>query len=72
VPARDPRGVFEAPGAEWAEPDIAAAAGHLRRLADDPALRAAIGARGQAAARARLGTAPLEAALAGIGLVRAP
>ena len=22
VPARDPRGVFEAPGADWAEPDL--------------------------------------------------
>ena len=68
VPARDPRGVFEAPGAEWAEPDIESAAADLRRLADDAALRGTIGSRGQQAARQRLGTAPLAAALAGIGL----
>ncbi len=68
VPARDPRGVFEAEGAEWAEPDIAAAAARLARLADDPAERAALGARGRATARARLGLAPVRDALAGIGL----
>jgi glycosyltransferase involved in cell wall biosynthesis len=68
VPAADPRGVFEAPGAVWAEPDLAAAASQLRRLADDPAARAALGGRAQAAARERLGPAPLAAALRGIGL----
>jgi len=68
VPARDPRGVFEAPGAEWADPDIAAAAAALRRLADDPAERAALGARGRAMAEARLGAAPLAAALRCIGM----
>ncbi len=67
VPARDPRGVFEAPGAEWAQPEIPAAAAHLVRLAENAALRAEIGGRGRIAARARLGTAPLEAALAAIG-----
>ena len=40
IPARDPRGVFEAPGAVWADPDIAVAADWLARLADDPAERA--------------------------------
>jgi glycosyltransferase involved in cell wall biosynthesis len=69
VPARDPRGVFEAPGAVWAEPDIAEAAERLRALADDPVLRAALGARGQAAATARLGPAPVAAALRHLGLV---
>ena len=68
VPASDPRGVFQAPGAVWAEADIAAAAAHLRRLADDAAERVALGARAQAAARQRLGSAPLAAALRGIGL----
>ncbi len=68
VPAVDPRGVFQAPGAVWAEADIDAAAAQLRRLADDPAQRAALGARAQLAARQRLGTAPLAAALRGIGL----
>jgi glycosyltransferase involved in cell wall biosynthesis len=68
VPARDPRGVFEAPGAVWAEPDIGSAAAHLRRLADDPAERAALGARGRAMAQARLGLAPVRAAVASLGL----
>ena len=63
VPARDPRGVLEAPGAVWAEPDAGAAAQALRRLADDPEARAALGARGQAKARAALGAGSLEAAL---------
>ncbi len=68
VPARDPRGVFEAPGAVWAEPDIGKAAEWLRRLADDPGLRAQLGARGRAFAGARLGTDDLRAALTGLGL----
>jgi glycosyltransferase involved in cell wall biosynthesis len=66
VPARDPRGVLEVPGAEWAEPDIDAAAAHLRHLADNPAARAALGARGQAHATAALGPESLLAALAGL------
>jgi len=68
VPAQDPRGVFQAPGALWAEPDLAAAAAHLARLADDPAARRALGLAGQAAARQRLGTDPLAAAVRGLGL----
>jgi hypothetical protein len=67
VPARDPRGVFEAPGALWAEPDIAEAAAHLRRLADDPAACAALAERGRRMAYRRLGDAPLREALRGIG-----
>jgi len=66
VPARDPRGVLEAPGAMWAEPDVGAAAEALRRLADDPEARRALGARGQAHARAALGAESLAAALAGL------
>jgi glycosyltransferase involved in cell wall biosynthesis len=68
VPARDPRGVFEAPGAIWAEADIDEAAGHLARLAADPSARAALGERGRARARARLGDAALRQALQSIGL----
>lgn len=68
IPARDPRGVFEAPGAVWADPDIGAAAAALRHLADDPAGRAALGAAGKAMAEARLGAGPLAAALAAIGV----
>lgn len=67
VPARDPRGVFEAPGAEWAEPDMADAVAQLRRLADDAAARAALAAAGQAMARRSLGAEPLAAALRGLG-----
>jgi glycosyltransferase involved in cell wall biosynthesis len=68
VPADDPRGVFMAPGAFWAEADIDAAAAALQRLADDRQAREALGLAGQAAARRRLGTAGLEAALGAMGL----
>ncbi len=69
VPAVDPRGVFEAPGAVWAEPSVPDAAAWLARLAGDPGLRASLGARGRAAVQARLGTAPLAAGLRAIGLL---
>ena len=72
VPARDPRGVFEAPGAVWAEADQNEAIGALRRLAGDAGLRATIGAAAREAATARLGTAGLAAALAGLGHGMAP
>ena len=66
VPARDPRHVYE--GAPWAEPDQADAVAHLRRLADDRTIRVALGARGREVAVARLGVAPLTAALRDLGL----
>ncbi len=72
IPARDPRGVFEAPGAHWAEPSVAEAAAHLQHLAGNPEARTALGARGRAAVMARLGTAPLATALRGIGLLAGP
>lgn len=68
VPAVDPRGVFEAPGATWAEPDVAAAAAWLVRLADDPALRARMGEAGRVAGAARLGPGPIADAVRGLGL----
>ena len=68
ISARDPRGVFEAPGATWADPDLGAAAAHLMRLADDPAARRTLGQAGRQAARQRLGTAPLADAVRGLGL----
>jgi glycosyltransferase involved in cell wall biosynthesis len=68
VAAIDPRGVFEAPGAHWAEADIEDAAHHLRRLADDPALRRSIGAAGRRMATERLGDAQLRAAVQSLGL----
>jgi glycosyltransferase involved in cell wall biosynthesis len=68
VPANDPRGVFEAPGAVWAEPDIAHAASQLTRLADDPVARAALAERGRAMAQRRLGDGALREAVAALGL----
>ena len=68
IPARDPRGVFEAPGAVWADADVDHAAGWLRRLADDAALRARLGEAARRAAMERLGTAPLRAAIGALGL----
>lgn len=68
IPARDPRGVFEADGAEWADPDQSDAVAQLRRLADDATERRALGERGRAMAQTRLGAEPLVAALRAIGL----
>ena len=68
VPATDDRGVYQIPGAVWAEPDIEDAARHLRRLAEDASARKALGAAGQADARRLLGAAPLLAALAENGV----
>jgi glycosyltransferase involved in cell wall biosynthesis len=68
VPARDPRGVFEAPGALWAEADVDAAAAALKALAAQPERRLALGEAARAAGLARLGTGGLEAALRGLGL----
>jgi glycosyltransferase involved in cell wall biosynthesis len=68
IPAVDPRGVFEAPGAVWAEADVAAAAQALRGLADDPARCRALGQAAQADARRLFTAAPLRAALRAIGL----
>jgi glycosyltransferase involved in cell wall biosynthesis len=68
VPVRDPRGVYQAPGAVWADPDPEEAAVHLRRLADDAGARTALGARGREAARSRLGAAALVEAVRGLGL----
>jgi glycosyltransferase involved in cell wall biosynthesis len=68
VPARDPRGVFEAPGAEWAEADVGAAAQALRALADDADLRARLGAAARVQAGQRLGTDRLAEAVRALGL----
>jgi glycosyltransferase involved in cell wall biosynthesis len=71
VPARDPRGVCEAPGAVWADPDVGDAARHLARLADDADARSLLGLRGRVRATASLGDAPLREALCAIGLIAA-
>lgn len=69
IPAVDPRGVFEAPGALWAEPSVPHAATLLRQLADNPAGRVALGERGRIMATARLGDGPLRQAVAALGLL---
>jgi glycosyltransferase involved in cell wall biosynthesis len=68
VPAHDPRGVFEAPGAVWAEPDVGAAAAALVRLADDPDERRRVGVAARQAALRRFGPAALAEAVRGLGL----
>ena len=68
IPAVDPRGIYQVRGAVWADPDHGQAVQALRRLADDPALRAALGERGQAKALRSLGVEPMAAALAEIGV----
>lgn len=60
VPTQDPRRVYA--NAVWAEPDQDSAVAQLRRLADDPAARQALGTKGRAAALARLGAGALLAA----------
>ena len=72
VAAVDPRGVFEAPGAVWAEADIDHAAQSLRALADSVERRTALGHAAEAAARRRLGGDGLLAALTAIGAPVAP
>ena len=69
VEARDERGVFEAPGAVWAEPDIGEAAAHLARLADDVEARRALGQRGRVMAETRLGDGALRNAVQALGLL---
>jgi glycosyltransferase involved in cell wall biosynthesis len=66
IPAVDPRAVFEAPGAMWAEADIGAAAAALVELADDPALRTRLGAAAREMATQRLGLGPLAEAVAAL------
>lgn len=68
VPARDPRGVYEVPGAVWAEPEVEQAAARLRDLADNEGLRKCLGAAGRQAALRHLGIEPLVNALREMGL----
>ncbi len=67
VAARDPRGVFEAPGATWAEADVGAAADALRGLADDAGLRARLGAAAQIQVAHKLGAEALRDAVRSLG-----
>ena len=69
VPAVDPRGVYDVPGAVWAQPSLGEAVAALRALADDASARQALGARGRVRAMARLGPESLTAAY---GAIAAP
>lgn len=68
IPAVDPRGNYDLPGAMWAEPDIDDAAAALQRLAGDARLRAEMGEAGRLHARQALGDAPMLAALRANGI----
>jgi hypothetical protein len=68
VPPDDPSGEFNLPGAVWADPDLDIAAGHLRRLADDPVARRDLGLAGQQMARTRLAGDSLRQAALDLGL----
>lgn len=68
VPVADPRAVYGGSSAVWAEADVEHAAAWLRRLADDTAARQALSVAGRAMARARLGMAPLAAAVRALGV----
>lgn len=70
VTAHDPRGIFEAPGAVWADADIDEAAQALHALAEDPERRAALGSAALRASHARFGAESLHQALDGIGFIR--
>lgn len=63
IPARDPRGVFEAEGAVWADADVHAAANALRATADDEEMRQRLGAAAQRVAREKFSGAELGAAI---------
>ncbi len=67
VPARDGRGISEAPGAVWADADVGMAARALTALADAPARRAALGAAAARVSRSRFGGGELQRALDAIG-----
>jgi hypothetical protein len=68
IPVIDPRGNYDLPGAQWAEPNIEDAATALKRLAADPDLRARLGAAARLYAAEALGAKPLRAALAANGI----
>jgi glycosyltransferase involved in cell wall biosynthesis len=63
VPARDPQRTYDHPRMRWAEPDLDFAAVALRRLRDDAALAARLGAAGAAFAASRWSAAAWHARL---------
>jgi hypothetical protein len=69
IAARDRRGTYDVEHAVWADPDLADAVAHLRRLADDEAERRALGVRARDVALLRLGPDKLLNAINELGLV---
>jgi hypothetical protein len=69
VTAHDSRGTYRVAGSQWADPCLADAVAHLRRLADDALERRSLGARARDAALTRLGPDRLQAAIDELGLV---
>jgi glycosyltransferase involved in cell wall biosynthesis len=72
ISAHDPRGTYDIADAVWAEPEIAEAIAHLRRLADDVTERRALGARARKAALERLGAESLANAVRALGIQSQP
>jgi len=68
IPAADPRGVYQAPGAVWADAEVGAAAAALRNLAEQPERRRTLGAAAQDVAARRFGVDFLAQAVAAIGV----
>ncbi|GAN63367.1 glycosyltransferase family 4 protein [Acetobacter indonesiensis] len=66
VPATDDRGVYQVAGAMWADADVSFAAQALRKLADDSALRAALGQKARQAALRAFSPQPLLDAVAAL------
>ncbi len=68
IPAADPRCVFEAPGASWAEADVPAASAALVALAEDGPRRRALGRAAQETGQRLFTARALQDALTNIGL----
>ncbi len=68
IPARDPRGIWEMPDTQWAEPDMDSAVHALRTAADDPDLRARLGVQARRRVATRLNGATLRDAAQAVGV----
>jgi len=63
VPASDPQGTYNLPGAEWADASVGEAAAWLRRLRDEPELRRLMGQRARENAGEKLSLAAYRQAI---------
>lgn len=64
VPAKDTSGRYDGTGQDWAEPDLGAAAVHMRALRDDKARREEIGTLGQQRVRLLCAGLPMDPVVA--------